>query len=204
MRGRISLLAVLALTGGIAAVVGSALAWVELSIGPMSQRARGIDGWEGKAAIVGGVVMLAPAIGGFVGSTDAGTRLRTALIGGLIAAGVGTYTALTVDDQVLEAAAEANVPTAIVRDAIASGSLQTSLEGGLYIVIAGGALGMIAGILAFGARANVPRVPAGGTEGAGLTGWAAPVHRTTPDPTAPAASPWVPPSPGETTSSPDR
>lgn len=196
MRIRVSLPSGLALAGGVAAVIGSFLAWAELSFGPISERATGIEGWEGKAAIVGGFIMVVPGIAGFVGTTEAGARLRAALIGGLIAAGVGIYTAVTADDQVLGAAVEADVPIEIVREAIADGLLRVSLEAGLYIVIAGGALGVLAGVLAFGARAPAPPMPVGGTEG-GLRGWAAPVRRATSDagpsvPPPPEQPPWAP------------
>ena len=42
----------LALAGGVLAVVGSFLSWAEVSAGPFTEQATGIDGWEGKAALV--------------------------------------------------------------------------------------------------------------------------------------------------------
>ncbi|HEX6230082.1 MAG TPA: hypothetical protein VF029_00035 [Actinomycetota bacterium] len=150
------------------------LAWAELSFGPFAEQARGIDGWEGKAAIAGGVVMLTPGIRRLAGTTAAGLRLRAALVGGLIAAGVGVYTALTVNDQLLDAAEEAQVPAAVVREAIASGALRVSLEAGVFVVIVGGVLGVLAGALAFGPRGDVAPPPAARAGSGGLTGWAAP------------------------------
>src|SRR5918995_5863214 len=106
MPGRAVLAGVLALAGGVLAVVGSFLTWAEVSAGPFTEQAKGIDGWEGKAVIVAGAVMVAAGIRVLAGSHQAMARLRpSAAIGGLAAAGVGLYTAFTIRDQLIEAAA---------------------------------------------------------------------------------------------------
>ena len=166
MPGRAVLAGALALAGGVLAVVGSFLAWAEVSAGPFTEQAKGIDGWEGKAAIVAGAVMLAAGIRVLTGSHQAMARLRpSAAIGGLVAVGVGLYTVLTIRDQLVEAAAR-ELPRAEVEHALDSGLLELTIGIGLYLVIAGGVQGIVAALVALGSRDE----PAD-SSGAGLRGW---------------------------------
>lgn len=196
MQGRAVLAGALALAGGVAALVGSFLGWAEVTAGPFSEQARGIDGWEGKATIVGGAVMIVAGIRVVVtGSHQAIARLRPrAAIGGSVVAGVGIYTALTVRDQLLDAAAT-QLPRAEVERALDTGLLELSIAVGLYLVIAGGAQGILAALIAMGARDEAPA-----PSGAGLRGWSSapgglPGGAATPS--RPAA-PDIPPPPGQT------
>jgi hypothetical protein len=158
----------LALAGGAIAVIGSFLAWAEFSAGPFSEQARGIDGWEGKATLIGGAVVFAAGARVVAGSHQAVTRLRLgAAIGGLVVAGVGVYTALTVRDQLLDAAA-VDLPRAEVERALDTGLLELSIAVGLYLVIAGGAQGVLAALLVLGVRDEAPA-----PSGVGLRGWSA-------------------------------
>ena len=167
MRGRTTLAASLALAGGVAAGVGSFLVWAEISAGPFSERATGIHGWEGKATLIAGIVMAAAGIRVFLGAADAISRLRVrAAIGGLVAAGVGIYTALTAREQLVDAGA-ATVPRAELEQALETGLLKFALGFGLYVVIAGGIQGVLAALVAMCARDDTPA-----PSGRGLTGWA--------------------------------
>ncbi len=194
MHGRAIAAGTLALAGGVAAVLGSFLAWAEISAGPFSERATGIDGWEGKATIVGGAVMLVAGIRVFAGSDRALARLRLgAAIGGLVAAGVGLYTALTVRDQLLDAAS-AELPRAEVERALDTGLLHLSIAVGLYLVIAGGLQGILAASVALGVRDRPPAA-----SGAGLRGWSATDGGVTKGPVTPTqvtAPDTPPPAPG--------
>lgn len=166
MQGRAVLAGALALAGGVLAVVGSFLAWAEISAGPFTEQAKGVDGWEGKATIVAGAVMVAAGIRVLTGSHQAMARLRpSAAIGGLVAVGVGLYTVLTIRDQLVEAAAT-ELSRAEVERALDSGLLGLTIGIGLYLVIAGGVQGIVAALLALGSRAE----PAA-SSGAGLRGW---------------------------------
>jgi hypothetical protein len=166
VQGRSVVAGALALAGGVAALVGSFLGWAEITAGPFSEQARGIDGWEGKATIIGGVVMLVAGIRVVAGSHQAIARLRpSAAIGGSVVAGVGIYTALTVRDQLLDAAAM-QLPRDEVESALDTGLLELSIGVGLYLVIAGGAQGILAAVVAMGARDEAPA-----PSGAGLRGW---------------------------------
>lgn len=180
MQGRAIAAGTLALAGGVATVLGSFLAWAEISAGPFSERATGIDGWEGKATVVGGVVMLVAGIRVFAGSDRALARLRFgAAIGGLVAAGVGFYTALTVRDQLLDVAST-ELQRAEVGHALDTGLLQISIAVGLYLVIAGGIQGILAAAAAVGIA---DRARAG--SGVGLRGWSAVGDRVTRGPVGP-------------------
>ena len=194
MRGRIILAGSLALAGGLTAAIGSFLPWAEVSAGPFSERASGIAGWEGKVTVLAGISMLLAGVGVFRERTDAMSRIRTrALLGGLVATGVGIYTAVTSEDQLIDAAVGSDLTPVDVADALESGLLVLSLEVGLYLVLAGGALGIVAAMLAFTVRPPAPTV-----SGSGLTGWAAPAS---PSPSAAATgaspSPWPTPSPAD-------
>jgi hypothetical protein len=166
MPGRAVLAGALALAGGVLAVVGSLLVWAEVSAGPFTQQAKGIDGWEGKAAIVSGVVMVAAGIRVLAGSHQAMARLRpSAAIGGLVALGVGLSTTLTIRDQLIDTVAR-EIPRADVERALDSGLLELTIGIGLYLVIAGGVQGVVAALVAPGSR-DEPIA----TSGSGLRGW---------------------------------
>lgn len=190
----------LAVVGGILAVVGSLLAWAEAAVGPASFTAKGIDGWEGKATIVGGTILLVGGIAAFLGSAGAVDRLRSSAVGGgIVAAGVGAYTALTARDQIVDAAvaeisstfavAEAEA-RALLEQALDRGELVLSLQVGIWLVIAGGVVGVFAGLVAIGSRASAPPMPA--PRGDGLRGWAAPAQAPG---AAGDATPWAVPAP---------
>ncbi len=193
----------LALAGGVGAIAGSFLAWAEMSVGPVVRQARGVDGWEGKLAIVGGLAMLIPAVRAFTGPPDAVVGLRGALVGGLLAAGPALYDVFTLNDQFLSAASEAGIPDAVARDALESGRLVITVAPGLWVVVLAGVLGMVAAALAmlFSPSAR----PSGAAPGAGLRDWQAPAAGDYPASTVAQPgeesgttrpSPWVAPSPG--------
>jgi hypothetical protein len=192
----------IAVVGGLLAVIGSFLTWANASAGRFAFSAKGIDGWEGKATIVGGIVLLVAGINAFTkGSSDPVKRLG--LLGGMVVAGVGIYTAVTAKDRVIDAAANAiaarlgvTVEQAriAVNQAVDSGALKIALDIGLFIVIAGGVLGIVAGLLAMRSKPAAPAMPAA-AGGVGLTGWAAPPAPATPSPTEPAPTPWPTPAP---------
>ncbi len=142
--------------------MGSFLPWAEVSAGPFTEQAKGIDGWEGKAAIIAGAVMVAGGIRVLAGSHQAMARLRPgAAIGGLVAAGVGVYTAVTIRDQLIDAAAT-ELPRAEVERALDSGLLELTIAIGLYLVIAGGIQGIVAALVALGVSRRAGRLVGGG------------------------------------------
>lgn len=176
MSGRMTLAATLALGGGVAAGVGSFLAWAEISAGPFTEHAKGIDGWEGKATLIAGIVMAGGAVRVFLQRPRASSGLAVrGVLGGVVALGVALYTASTARDQLVDAAAT-QLSRAQVERALDSGLLELSLAFGLFVVIAGGIQGVIGGLLSIGTREEQP------TTGRGLTGWSAPPSHGDPDP----------------------
>src|SRR4029453_8724452 len=106
----------------------------------------------GTRALIAGAVMVAGGIRVLAGSHQAMARLRPgAAIGGLVAAGVGAYTALTIRDQLVDAAATP-LPRAEGGGALENGVLQLRIAIGLYLVNAGGIQGIVAALVALGAR----------------------------------------------------
>jgi hypothetical protein len=152
----------------VAAGVGSFLAWAEISAGPFTEQAKGIDGWEGKATLIAAIVMASGAVRVFLQRPRAvsGLAIR-GVLGGVIALGVALSTAATARNQLLDAA-ETQLSRAQVERALDSGLLELSLAFGLFVVIAGGIQGILGGLLSIGARDEAA------ASGRGLTGWAAP------------------------------
>jgi hypothetical protein len=168
MSGRTTLAATLALAGGVAAGVGSFLAWAEISAGPFAEQARGIDGWEGKVTLIAGIVMAGGAVRVFLQRPRAASGLAVrGVLGGVVALGIAVYTAATARDQLLDAA-ETQLSRGQAELALDSGLLELSLAFGLFVVIAGGIQGILGGLLSIGAREEST------VSGRGLTGWSAP------------------------------
>jgi hypothetical protein len=78
------------------------------------------------------------------------------ILAGIVGGGIGLYDALTAKDSVLDAAAEELAPSfgasaELVRtaldQAIDAGQLSVTISIGLYVVIAGGIVALVAGIL---------------------------------------------------------
>ena len=89
-------------------------------------------------------------------------------------------------------AAATELPRVEVERALDNGLLQLTIAIGLYLVIAGGIQGIVAALVALGARTE-PVAPSG----AGLRGWSSAGTRTTGVPPIPPAMPDVPaPPPG--------
>jgi hypothetical protein len=168
MPGRTILAATLALAGGVAAGVGSFLAWAEITAGPFTEQVKGIDGWEGKATLIAGIVMAGGAVRVFLQRPRAITGLAVrGVLGGVVALGIALYTAATARDQLLDAV-ETQLSRAQAELALDSGVLELSLAFGLFVVLAGGIQGVLGGLLSMGAPKDTA------ISGRGLTGWSAP------------------------------
>jgi hypothetical protein len=188
----------LAVVGGILVVVGSLITWAEASVGLASFSASGIDGWEGKVTIGGGAALLFGGISAFLGRAQARTRMRSsALVGGLAASGVAIYTALTARDQIVDSAVDeivAQVPGTSVEEArstldlaLDGGLLTVTLQIGIWLVIVGGIVGVLAAVAAISGGGAATTAD---TAGSGLVGWASPA--APPAPVSDPAPSWMP------------
>lgn len=147
--------AILMLVGGALAAIGSFLTWANVRVSDVSASAKGTDGSDGYITLVGGVILIAVGLA----TLRAGRRglAILAIIAGLLTAGVGIYDAVTAEDSVLDAVAEQVAPQvgasveqvrAVLQQEADAGSLDIKLQLGLYLVIAGGALGLVGGVIA--------------------------------------------------------
>ena len=191
---------ILAVLGGALLAIGSFLAWAEVSGGGTSVTANGVDGTDGWITLVAGVLVLLAGIALF-GATGRKVIAIIAIVAGLVGGGVGLYDALTAEDRVLDDAAEELAPQvggtaeevrALLDQAIDAGEIGISLAIGLFMVIAGGALGIVGGVLGMRSRAAVPAVAA-------ATSMPAPPTRAEPAPMV-ESSAFADPAPTEETS----
>lgn len=207
--------AVLALVGGALLVIGSFLDWAEVSGTGTSVTATGTDGTDGWITFIAGALMLGAGLVLVRGVTRRGMAVL-AIVAGLVGGGVGLYDALTAKDSVLDSAAEELVRQyggsvaqvrALLDAAIEVGELGITIAVGLYLVIAGGVLGVIGGSVSLRQATRTPTMPAIPTietppvppvPDPWSTGTAsdAPTSTTSPPATAaPGAMPAPPPSP---------
>lgn len=160
--------AILAVLGGALLALGSFLAWAEVSGGGTSVTAKGVDGSDGWVTLVAGVIL---ALAGITFVRMAGKKAIAilAIVAGLVGGGVGLYDALTAKDRVLDDAAEELAPQvggtaeevrALLDQAIDAGEIGISISIGLYMVIVGGALGIVGGVMGMKASAPAPAMPA--------------------------------------------
>ena len=170
---------ILAIVGGALLTIGSFLAWASVSGGGSSVSAKGTDGSDGYITLVAGVILIACG----VLLLRVGKRVIAvlAIVAALMGGGVGLYDALTANDRVLDDAAEelasrfgATITEvrALLDQAIDAGQIDISLNLGLYMVIVGGALGLVGGIL--GLRGAAEPMPASAAEPMPTAGVAVP------------------------------
>jgi hypothetical protein len=184
---------------GALAGVGSFLTWANVTVADVSASATGTDGSDGYITLVAGILLF---VVGIV-SLRAGRRALAilAIVAGLVAGGVGIYDAATAQDSVLDAVAEQLAPQvgasvdavrAVLQRSADAGDLDISLQLGLYLVIAGGALGLLGGVTAL-VRSSAERstaIPMPGPAGPATT-----VPDLSAGPTPSGASGAPPPAP---------
>jgi hypothetical protein len=155
---------ILGIVGGALMVVGSFLAWAEVSGGGTSVIAKGIDDRHGYITLVAGIVAVVAGIVMAMGTTRVLAVL--VILAGIIGGGIGLYNALTAKDSVLDAAAEELAPSfgasaqevrTALDEVIDAGQLSVSIGVGLYVVIGGGVVALAGGIL--GLRSGEQAVP---------------------------------------------
>jgi hypothetical protein len=192
---------ILALLGGALMALGSFLSWARVDAAGASVSARGTDGTDGYITLVCGIVLVLYGIGRMTGAAAAGKRALAviAIVAGLIGGGVALYDASSakrkiVDDAAAAIANRAGISTtqarALLNAAISSGQVKISLALGIFVVIAGGVLGLVGGISGLSSTAGAPP---NATVPSTTMPPAAPPMASTPMP--PAAPPMTPPPP---------
>lgn len=147
--------AVLMLVGGAIAAIGSFLTWANVTVSDVSASAKGTDGSDGYITLVGALLLIAAGIA----SLRAGRRgiAILAILAGLLTGAVGIYDAVTAEDSVLDTVAEQVAPQVgasveqvrvVLQQEADAGNLDIKLALGLYLVIAGGGLGLVGGVIA--------------------------------------------------------
>lgn len=155
----------LMLVGGALLALGSFLTWFTFTGPDVSESGNGIDGGDGWITFGAAVVLLAAGIA----ALKAGRRALgvLALLAGLVGAAVGTYDALSARDQLADEVAVQNGISAeqarqLVDDVLDSDDYELSIGIGLYLVIAGGAIGLVGGamqVMAGRGASGAPSMP---------------------------------------------
>jgi hypothetical protein len=165
-----SMAGILALVGGALMALGSFLSWARVDAAGASVSARGTDGTDGYITLACGIVLLLYGIGRMTGAAAAGKRALAviAIVAGLIGGGVALYDASSAKRKIVDEAAaaianRAGISTtqarALLNAAISSGQVKISLALGIFVVIAGGVLGLIGGIAGLSSSATQPAPP---------------------------------------------
>ncbi len=193
-------------------MIGSLLPWAKVTAGSVSQTATGIDGWEGKATILFGALVVIGGIAAFAARGRPGVVIgpAAALLGGLVCGVVTGYDMLTLKTQAITAAADEISRSTGLSVVQAKAQLQLRLDSGvlnvvlayaIVVVFVGAVLAMVGSIIAL-IRGRRPAVTAPGfdaaTFGPGFPPpWSAqPPPAPGPPPPAPSGPP--PAEPGRT------
>ena len=197
--------ALFAIVGGVLAAVGSFLAWASVSAAGQGVTAKGTDGTDGYITLVAGIILILYGVARLTGSAM-GTKKAMAVIAivaGLVAGGVAVYDAVTAKERVLdEASSQVASSAGVTKDqartlldqAVSSGQVGISLSFGIFVVIAGGVLGLVGGVMGLGSSGEpAPGMPEMSAMGASPPPTDAP-PATTDVPARPTAP--RPPAPG--------
>jgi hypothetical protein len=190
--------ALFAIVGGVLAAAGSFLAWASVSAAGQGVTAKGTDGTDGYITLVAGIILILYGVARLTGNAM-GTKKAMAVIAivaGLIAGGVAVYDAVTAKERVLDEAASQVASTAGVSkdearafldQAVDSGQVGISLSFGIFVVIAGGVLGLVGGVMGLGSSgAPAPAMPGMSPMGSSTGAPPAPMSPpTAPEPPAP-------------------
>jgi hypothetical protein len=201
-----STVVLLAIVGGALAAVGSFLAWASVSAAGQQVSAKGTDGSDGYLTLVAGIILILYGVARLT-SNAMGTKKAMAVIAivaGLVAGGVGVYDAVTAKERVLDEAASQvassagvskTAARALLDQAVDSGQVDISLSFGIFVVIAGGVLGLVGGVMGLGSsRESAPAMPGMGPTGSS-TPPASMLSPDAPEPPAPVMPSAVPEPP---------
>lgn len=131
--------------GGVLAAIGSALAWVELSLGGQTEKLKGTEGDDGMFVIIGALLAAALFVGGVVArkaviSAAAAVPALVALIFGVL----NMVDSERLPTQKLE---EEGAPSAEITEALKMFEISSAF--GVYVVVLGALIAVAAGVMAF-------------------------------------------------------
>src|SRR5205085_11628334 len=116
----------------------------------------GLRGWEGKLALIGGLLVLGVGIAALVGSASGSLAARCAAIGGAVALFGAVYVLIRKAGELADAKASAapalagsGISTSVFDDAF---KISTGI--GLYMALIGGIVAIIRGIMLIGKGAS--------------------------------------------------
>jgi hypothetical protein len=163
--------AAITVLGGVAMALGAVLTFAELDVGQLPIDARsigGLDTPDGKLFLGVGIALV--VLGGLMWIATSAALRRVAAVLAVLGAGFMLYAAIVditgIEDESLDAIAEAGAATTPgvsveqVRAALEQFNVSIKPGIGLYIVLAGAALGVIGGVLALLAKRPEPALPA--------------------------------------------
>jgi hypothetical protein len=157
--------------GGVAMALGAVLTFAKLDVGQLPIDARsigGLDTPDGKLFLGVGIALV--VLGGLMWVATSAALRRVAAVLAILGAAFMLYAAIVditgIEDESLDAIAEAGAATTPgvtveqVRAALEQFNVSIKPGIGLYIVLAGAALGVIGGVLALLAKRPEPALPA--------------------------------------------
>jgi hypothetical protein len=187
----------LAAVGGLLVAVGSFLTWATLTIDATSfggqkesQSVQGFDASDGKISLAIGVILIVAGLIAMRSKAAGGRRGMgvLAIIGGLAAIALGIFEVMDIKNDL-----DALVTGLGLPDGVASHS--TGI--GLWIIIAGGVLGLVGGVMTMASAKAMPAAVTGFTAAPPPPGAAAPAGAmdAPPPPAGAGSGPGVPPAP---------
>lgn len=157
--------------GGVAMALGAVLTFAKVDVGQLPIDARsigGLDTPDGKLFLGVGIALV--VLGGLMWIATSAALRRVAAVLAILGAAFMLYAAIVditgIEDESLDAIAEAGAATTPgvtveqVRAALEQFNVSIKPGIGLYIVLAGAALGVIGGVLALLAKRPEPALPA--------------------------------------------
>jgi hypothetical protein len=157
--------------GGVAMAIGAVLTFAKLDVGELPIDARsigGLDTPDGKLFLGVGIALV--ALGGLMWIAASAALRRVAAVLAILGAAFMLYAAIVditgIEGESLDAIAEAGAATTPgvsveqVRAALEQFNVSIDPGIGLYIVLAGAALGVIGGVLGLLAKRPEPMLPA--------------------------------------------
>jgi hypothetical protein len=190
--------ALFAIVGGLL-TAASFLTWASISAAGQRLSVKGTDGSDGYLTLAAGIILILYGVARLIGNAM-GTKkamAAVAIVAGLVASGVTLYEAVNAKQQLLEEAASqvankagvsAPQARALLEEAVDTGWVDISLSFSVFVVIAGGVLGVVGGVVGLrsssGSTTAMPNM--------GATGGPSPRPAEIPPP----ATPEMPGSPG--------